>query len=511
MDIDNRRRGACDRCRGQKLRCVGSANPIIISGSRFQRNEIPCERCKRAKVECYSAGPAPRRTVTSDKNRDKQTTGPRPERPPVHQSSSIFPRSPNLAAPRAEQSSNSRPFNQPQRSISANLHDDQQSDLPCQNVDVSSAMPTASTEWMAYPPGDDMDWNDLNLETPIWMLDSDQNSRQDSVMDSLGAHDMINQTSKATSEDWNSDQFDIDASPSLQSKSTMYHARGPSGSPDRRTNSSSQTRRRPQQTYQTQDLESTKSCIQELARLNEILLREKSSLEEMTMQNGLGTSLRPMIGQTLHHCQDFLLILRRLKRSCLNSSPSTIQSRTGSEWSYSSDATDRRSHRGSPSFSSSSRSSLASLSPAAPSLEIPTLLSILSCYAYILQSYDCLFTPILDAITRSTPTIPATLTGLHLDGFELDDHNSLQLECLTSVSLNMLEKIEIILIGSPRQGGLFSQAKGGLLRDKLFAGLIDALYDQNDQKALSHGNVKQEVRAKRLIREIQAALRVIDI
>lgn len=39
-------------------------------------------------------------------------------------------------------------------------------------------------------------------------------------------------------------------------------------------------------------------------------------------------------------------------------------------------------------------------------------------------------------------------------------------------------------------------------------GLIDTLYDQNGQHALSHGsNRKRKVRAKRLIREIQVALK----
>lgn len=155
---------------------------------------------------------------------------------------------------------------------------------------------------------------------------------------------------------------------------------------------------------------------------------------------------------------------------------------------------------------------MKSFAASTPSLEIHTLLSILSCYAYILQSYDNLFTPIHDAVvTRSTPTIPVTLNGLRLDGFELDGHNTLQLECLTSVSFNMLEKIENILIGSPRHGGIFGQGRGGLLQDKRFAGLIDALYDSNEQNTLSHGNGKREVRPKRLIREIQAALKVIDL
>ena len=474
----------------------------------------------------------------SDRNHDKRAAGTpscaeRPPLVPQHQRSSIPLRSTTQTVTGPKPSQNGQSLNHPQRSNVANSGSDQQTYRQPRDIDALSTMPTTPSEWMTYLQDDSsMDWNDLGLETPIWTLAPDPNSCQDSVIDSLGDHRMSDLTGKATSGEVGSDPFSIDTSFD-QIGSTANNASSKtlkqSGS-NFRTNSASQTRRPPQRLIQ--NLESTKLCIQELARLNEVLLREKSRLEDTLTPKGLESGQRS-IGQTLHHCQDFLSILRRLKSSYSNSDSN--ESRTASEWSSSGEdetlddgthlhllsrqnisSTTPQSHshdRGSFSSSSPSRSSSTSVTLAAPSLEIPTLLSILSCYAHILQSYDNLFTPILDAVTRPTPTVPPTLTGLRLDGFELDGHHTLQLECLINVSFNLIEKIENILIGSPGQKGLFSQARGGLLGDKLSAGLIDALYDQNPQNSLSHSNSteKREVRAKRLIREIQAALKVIDM
>jgi hypothetical protein len=50
-----------------------------------------------------------------------------------------------------------------------------------------------------------------------------------------------------------------------------------------------------------------------------------------------------------------------------------------------------------------------------------------------------------------------------------------------------------------------------MLGDKLSAGLIDALFEHNETNSLLHGQGKREVAAKRLIREIQAALKQLDL
>jgi hypothetical protein len=234
----------------------------------------------------------------------------------------------------------------------------------------------------------------------------------------------------------------------------------------------------------------------------------------MSAQKGFKASRRST-GQTLHHCQEFLLILKGIKYSCPTPDPSVPRPKP--DWSFMTEGrlddgpsqTRQGSTTPSASYGSTASSSGRSLSASlTPSLEIPTLLSILFCYTYLLQSYDDLFISILDAVTRPSPVIPPTLSGLRIDGFELDGHNTLQLECLINVSYNLLEKIETLLIGSTGHSGLLSQAKGGLWGGKLFADLIDALYEPNEQTSVTG---KREVRAKRLIREIQAALKVMDL
>ncbi|KAH7323770.1 hypothetical protein BKA65DRAFT_567628 [Rhexocercosporidium sp. MPI-PUGE-AT-0058] len=108
MEDETGRQAACNRCRGQKLRCIGVINPIFKSRSRLQRSEIPCERCKRVKVVCYSIRPAPRRTLNSDANNGKTISfvpgsPPDPDGPPSVLMSPASPRS-GSKAPRIDQS-----------------------------------------------------------------------------------------------------------------------------------------------------------------------------------------------------------------------------------------------------------------------------------------------------------------------------------------------------------------------------------------------------------------------
>ena len=519
MNNENGQRGACDRCRGQKLRCVGSGKPIFDSTSRFLRNEIPCDRCKRAKVDCYSVRPASRRPADSDRNLDQRTN----TIPPSSEKSSFShhhrgsvssrPKSQVAIGPKPQQ--NDLLFSHPQRSNSVAPHSTKQNDRQSRDPDLQSTMPTISNEWMTYLHEDEMEGHDLGLETPPW-IESNLNTCQDPVTDEMGDHNMVDLMNQAPSVEWDSDQFELDMyTDQIEPPNPASSKVRKLTSPDRGVSRPGQTRRSSQMSTQTP--ESTKSCLQELAKFNEMLLREKSSLEDASTRF---KSNRRSIGQTLHHCQEFFSILKGIKYSCPASDSSG--GRAKSDWSFLADgrlgdvqSQARQSIGSAPScsygstFSSSGRS--LSISLTTPSLEIPTLLSILFCYTYLLQSYDDLFISILDAVTQPTPTIPPILSGLRIDGFELDGHNTLQLECLINVSYNLLEKIENILIGSTGYGGLLSQAKGDFLGDKLFAGLIDALYEPNEQNSLSHGNGKREVRAKRLMREIQAALKAIDL
>ena len=108
MEDESGRQAICDRCRGQKLRCVGVINPVFKARSRLQRSEVPCKRCVRAKVVCYSIRPALKRTLTSDAHNDKTTpfipgSLSDPDRPPSGSMSPAAPRSGSKAPQRIDQ------------------------------------------------------------------------------------------------------------------------------------------------------------------------------------------------------------------------------------------------------------------------------------------------------------------------------------------------------------------------------------------------------------------------
>ncbi|CAH0050843.1 unnamed protein product [Clonostachys solani] len=495
---NNNRRGACDRCRGQKLRCVGAADPMVISGSRFQRNQIPCERCKRAKVDCYSVRPVSRRPGAGfDQNEERQANGP--------QSNGIGPTTqPSQCTATNPAGVNHRPPEPIPVAESQQRCDGTYRDGL--DLNISSMLPTSSAEWAMYTHDEDhdMDVQDLDLATPVWMLDQQRNTGQNACSDqSYRDSELDLTTSRAGWKEFNSNKSDFGTA-DYQARSFANLSRQSMFESNEYDRAGNHKQQAPSKPTKTPSEPSTKTYIQELAKFNEMLLREKGSYEDTAPGRGQQRS----VGQTLHHCQHFLSILRRLRPSSCNPDSNEF----ASEWSYS---TEEGRLEDTPYAPPSSRQSTQNDTPSTASsidspLEVSTLLSILSCYTYILQSYESLFTPILDSITSSTPTVPATLAGLHLDGFELDGYNSLQLECLLTISLGLLERIDHILTGAP--GGQTDQHHGGgLLSNKLFSGLLEALRDQNGPSALkSPGNEKREVKAKRLIRDIQTSLRRLD-
>ncbi|KAF7172568.1 hypothetical protein CNMCM5623_004747 [Aspergillus felis] len=490
MDDKHGRHGACDRCRGQKLRCVGAGKPILNSSSRLLRNEIPCDRCKRAKVACYSVRPAPRRAGGSSLKEQMIATQPALERSSLahHHGSPVFspPTSLVTAVPKLHQ--NALSFNH-QRSDSVGAHSDLQTRRQSHETDPLSAMPSISHEWMTYLHEHRMDGHGLGMETPP-LIESDLNLGRDPAMDNIHEHNTIDLIQQDHPEEWNSGSLELDVyTDSIVPPNTASLKARKLTSPD--SGDYPYGRTRPSSPRSTQPAESARSCIQELAQFNEMLLRDKCRLEDASMQRGYEYSWLS-IGRTLHHCQEFFSILKRIKSSRPDSHFSAGRGPT-------------------PCSSSSVRSSSTSSTAPTLSLEVSTLLSILFCYTYILQSYEDIFTSILHAVTRPTPTIPPTLSGFRIDGFPLDGHHTLQLECLMHVSYSLLEKIENILFGSMGYEGVSSPVKCGILADKLSAGLIDVLFEHNETNSLSHGQGKREVAAKRLIREIQAALKLLDL
>ncbi|KAE8419288.1 hypothetical protein BDV36DRAFT_139076 [Aspergillus pseudocaelatus] len=498
------RHGACDRCRGQKLRCVGSAQPIANPTSRVLRNAIPCDRCRRAKVDCYSVRPAPRRTHSTTLN----PTPPSSERSTssyTSRGSSVFSQPPSVAArvsaPRVQQDGLLFPGN----------------DQP--NDRLSTVQPPMPPDWITYSHEDRMGGDeDLEGGTPPLIGESNSNLYQDPVPVNIheqNHHTMLDLINPTAPEDWNPDPISMDTYPSaliqLPPSPTLSkvrklttldggnnHRHGP---PSRRLDLT------PSRTTATP----TRSSIHDLAKLHETLLREKFHREYTLTQRPdehEPTLNQRSIGQTLHHCQRFVSILKRIRYS---------RPQDDSEI-----AVDEARVRGQVSGPNRNRYSIStSTATPTPALTPPTLFSILFCYTSILASYEDIFLSIIEAITRPTPTIPPTLSGLRIDGFELDGHSTLQLECLLNVSHTLLEKVEGLLFGSAAAqggggggGGGGGRCGGGIIQDKLATGLVDMLFEEGDRDKNGSGDGyrggKSQVRVKSLIQEIQATLSEID-
>ncbi|KAJ5173536.1 uncharacterized protein N7500_001467 [Penicillium coprophilum] len=251
------------------------------------------------------------------------------------------------------------------------------------------------------------------------------------------------------------------------------------------------------------DPESISQYLKGLAELNSTLLQSRANRhgaghsdlgKSQPLPTRTGSSVPLSIGWTLTHCQQFLNMLQNLQRH--------VSPRAGHDtWSPArlEDTIDLSATPPSP-------APLHQTPPRVSTLDTPILFSILSCYAYILEEYERLFSYILKSVIQPVPQIPATLIGISLDGFKLDGNNTLQMEFLLYISSNMLEKIETILVGSSQ--GTTAVPNQGLLGYKMMA-CLESLYDHVDVST-DDGADNREVRAITLIRKIQAALKNLE-
>jgi hypothetical protein len=479
--------GACDRCRGQKLRCTGAADPVPSSDSRCQRNRIPCARCQKAKVDCFSVKPAPRRPTVphvSPTTRTNSATQSLASTEYQRQDSSPRQHDPNQDEAFADMHCHGHP----------NLLQDLQQarSLGRSNIVPTQALSSISDDWMMPITDNDLAHHGLRSTTPSWTIESAP------VIDGSNDHPMAEPTHRNDLVVWSSDLFqrqDHAAQQGFGHLNTDMSLSQEYSHPDRQSNHAQVTSQ-----GQSETSDSANACIHDIARLNERLLVEKSGLKSTPNRNG-HTSVRPAIGQILKYSQEFVSILQRFESWCSSIGPLL---RGDASSTQSSDFAQRGVNSSRSARLHLHAGSTASSPLTASLIEIPALLSMLSCYTCIVELFEVVFTPIHDAITKPTPAVLATLTELSLDGFDLDNHYDLQLECLTSVSLRLLKKMEDILIGSPEHEGVPGLARGDDVARKICAGFLDAVYVQCEQP---EGHGKRVVRVETLVRDIRAALK----
>lgn len=77
--------------------------------------------------------------------------------------------------------------------------------------------------------------------------------------------------------------------------------------------------------------------------------------------------------------------------------------------------------------------------------DVPTLLSLLTCYICLVRIYRYTFTSIAKSVpllSTSTVKLPLLFPGLHLAGFSLEPHMDLQIQVLVQVAQTMLDEID---------------------------------------------------------------------
>ncbi|KAM3079625.1 hypothetical protein ACMFMG_006037 [Clarireedia jacksonii] len=488
--MDSTQRGACDRCRGQKLRCVGLSGlmPTFESEGRLQRNEKPCDRCRKAQVECYSVRPASRRKSSISSNRLEEKSGHGAQRPGRKTARKLL----------RHTLYNTSPENH--TATTTDIGDDLLVDHEHSNS------PLQSTSGWPSPEPFEFDWDSLDKWAPSHIDHHEKEfSSQSPAITTRGFSPQ--DTSKSAQEPNDYFGIRIESDLGMGNIGSLGSNHAPSETQQIHTSPASND------TYSihSTSLEARQVCVQELTELNEALLQDKKTTNSRK---------QPQAKSPTSHPASLSNRLRSAKVSSADSQRSSFLkshddpksfSRLMRESNFDGARTSTRSSRSpgpflstpSPTLSFSTTSSDPRLAP----LDMPTILSIICCYAYIVEAYSSIFSEILQCIVHSPEDLQAIWTGLSLDGFSLDGHLTMQLECLLHVAGCMLDKMERILVGSSDLA--LQHRSEGLLENKLSAGLLDALYCQDDS-ATSGDTGRKELRIKRDMRRIQAALKFLD-
>lgn len=111
--------------------------------------------------------------------------------------------------------------------------------------------------------------------------------------------------------------------------------------------------------------------------------------------------------------------------------------------------------------------------------DISATLAILTCYVCLVRIYGSIFTQIHHLLLirpSSLAELPAILPGLQLGGFELDGQQHLQIGVLLEISMHMLDQIEMVL-GLPTDGEV-GRSGCGLLEDSTSLTLLNIVINQ---------------------------------
>ncbi|KAE8309897.1 hypothetical protein BDV41DRAFT_590772 [Aspergillus transmontanensis] len=540
MEPDTTRRSACDRCRGQKLRCVRLPAPAREDSPRSARSvSQPCERCKRAKVVCYTTKPASRRLPQSYARRRSTAYADDIMHSEVDLDEAMIGSNGLRDEPTVKRT--------PPANTDRLTHDPFPTEL-WSGLDIPHAALGSTAVLSHVPdPGNIAQRANSNALPPP----SHRHGWSEDAHGALGyfgerLHDIPDVMSVPSPNDVSFGFDTVDRRPAdqtIHSDTVNVHSR---------VHGSGETSERGLYSRASNTLtDAAQLCTTQLSELNMRLMKDIESTPSLRQSmsaasdpkhpaSGLaetGPSSSSMLKFTntmLGNCQSFLDILQRLRSPTME-----LRGRANSECSYgdleyssngySSSQSQSRNHSTSASSRSKDgrisaggglqsvlNSDTIGLSPSldpvkadSSTLDFSAFLSILSCYTHILRAYDAVFTEIHEVLMES-PCIQLDLKihnlvpEVSLGGFRLSGHGDLQIKCLLHMSFIILEKIESMLgVNAPEKDPYGSN--GGLLNNSQLRGLLEALYHQKEFDYIRADGTRA-ARVKKTMKSIQRIL-----
>jgi hypothetical protein len=466
MNAAASRQSACDRCRGQKLRCVRQS----------EDENVPCDRCAKASAECINTLSTSKRDGSRFNERSKPArVSPHPRSASesysdqsfqllqhfdIDKSSTIDVRA--LALPQSGQRRKASPdaLQRPSKKVFADISsaEIQTNELGANNLLVVPRQKQYFGQQRRHDSGPSFD---------------------DGLL--IGRHNLSNNLggiSTETIDVFGNGVLDVGGSLEPGVASHVQH--------NFSNLATGMDLREQLAPHSVAGYESVSECLQGLADLSGRLMKHAHDYEHSckTLTDLLsfppsGThSLQPSknaIGSVLESSQTFLSLLYSLKTllgSQLQSAPPA--SPADSECSYSdlwgtfdfppnndlsstaslapiSEGSAGVGTRKSPTSGRSSHSHGTSVqnkgtsTPETP-LDMPTTLTTLACYTWLLHIYETILSRIQGALSGGTMSaMPNIVPGLTVGGFSLEQRKDLQIEIFLQLSSNLMARTEEII------------------------------------------------------------------
>ena len=129
--------------------------------------------------------------------------------------------------------------------------------------------------------------------------------------------------------------------------------------------------------------------------------------------------------------------------------------------------------------------------------DVPTSLAILTCYIYLARIYSIIFSHIYNLLSSSSlAESDPIFQGLQLSGFQLASHRNFQIEILMQISVHMLNQIETTLGLPDDRCTVGKSGGGGVLEDSASRALLELVLNQeamegNEGDGIGHKPLRQ--------------------